>query len=208
MAMAHAHHAAFFYGTLMAPPVLHRVLWASPTPPTPAHATQLRIRPAVLHAHQRHRVRHADYPALVPASPSASVRGTLVEGLSDADLWRLDVFEGHEYARTRVDVRLLRDADADADADGPPITADTYVWVAGRERLEAQEWDFVHFVQDKMQAWVGDHEPAADQGFRDVDDAVAALRDPTGGRGVHGDIARQLTAGAAPREDKLLESAL
>lgn len=41
----------------------------------------------------------------------------------------------------------------------------------------------------------------------DVDDAVKALSDPTGGRGVNGNITKQLEAGGN-EEEKVLESAV
>lgn len=92
-------HTAFFYGTLMAPQVLSRVT---------GHSTStLTIRPAILPDYRRHRVREADYPALLPQAGS-SVRGTLVDGLSAGDLRRLDVFEGSEYDRIRTKARLLQ----------------------------------------------------------------------------------------------------
>ncbi|KAF1918652.1 AIG2-like family-domain-containing protein [Ampelomyces quisqualis] len=201
-------HTAFFYGTLMAPQVLHRVIWGSQTPPTPVHATLLRIRPAILHAHQRRKVKHADYPAILPnpSSPS-SVRGTLVQGLMDGDLWRLDLFEGSEYERQKVKVRVLQQdmgkgndgegmgdvqhSEAD-NVEGEEVDAQTYIWIAGAHRLEAEEWDFAEFVRDKMKRWVGGEAVKTDEGFQDVDDAVAALGDLTGGRGINGGISRQL----------------
>ena len=162
-------HTAFFYGTLMAPPVLHRVIWGSQTPPTAAHASLLSIRPAILHAHQRRKVRHADYPAIVPSSPESEVRGTLVEGLTDGDIWRLDIFEGDEYERRDVRVRVLeakgRAGDSEhTDVLGEEVQAQTYIWTAGEGRLETEEWDFDHFVKEKMSRWVG--REAADEGFQ------------------------------------------
>lgn len=161
----------------MAPPVLHRVIWGSQTPPTPAHASLLRIRPAILHAHRRHKVKHADYPAIQPADASSSVRGTLVDGLTDGDLWRLDIFEGSEYKRRKVNVRLLQQSQEggeqgmgdleqkEADnVEGEEIEAETYIWTAGTPRLEPEEWDFSEFVRDKMKRWVG--REAADEGFK------------------------------------------
>ncbi|EUC46742.1 hypothetical protein COCMIDRAFT_35609 [Bipolaris oryzae ATCC 44560] len=215
-------HTAFFYGTLMAPPVLHRVIWGSPTPPTPAHASLLHIRPAILHAHQRRKVKGADYPGVVPVTATASVRGTLVQGLTDGDIWRLDVFEGSEYVRRKVGVRVLlpsrkvegggekeeeggmgdlaqREED---NVEGEEVEAETYFWVAGEHRLEGEEWDFTEFVREKMGRWVGGVE------LEDVDNAVAAAQgDPTGGRGANGDITRQLNQESrASRE--ILESAV
>lgn len=162
-------HTAFFYGTLMAPPILHRVIWGSPHPPTPAHASLLSIRPAILHAHQRRKVRGADYPAVVPAAAGDEVRGTLVSGLTDGDLWRLDIFEGGDYERRGVGVRVLegkrRVGDPQlGDVEGEEVQAQTYIWTAGDGKLETEEWDFEHFVREKMGAWVGGD--AADDGFQ------------------------------------------
>lgn len=180
-------HTAFFYGTLMAPQVLHRVIWGSQTPPTPAHASLLHIRPAILHAHQRHKVKNADYPAILPtkATSNASVRGTLVEGLTDGDMWRLDIFEGSEYARRKVKVHVLQTGAKKGDeaehamrddhlsqrelrdnGEGEPVEAETYVWTAGAHRLEAEEWDFAEFVRDKMKRWVGGEAAETDDGFQ------------------------------------------
>ncbi|KAJ4377296.1 hypothetical protein N0V83_000120 [Neocucurbitaria cava] len=228
-------HTAFFYGTLMAPPVLHRVIWGASSPPTPAHASLLRIRPAILHAHQRHKVKHADYPAVLPSeSPSSTVRGTLVEGLTDGDIWRLDIFEGSEYERKKVNVRVLRGRGHNGDAGGEQqqattdelvhgqgeeekevevVEAETYIWTAGAHRLEAAEWDFAEFTREKMKRWVGAEAAETDEGFQEVDDAVAALQqqeqnqNPTGGRGANGVISQQLKQGGKA-EDTILESAV
>ena len=172
-------HTAFFYGTLMAPPVLHRVIWGSQTPPTPAHASLLHIRPAVLHAHRRHKVKHADYPAILPVDARSLVRGTLVEGLTDGDIWRLDIFEGSEYERRKVKARVLQqkghgEAEGMGDlsqreednVEGQEIEAETYVWIAGAHRLESDEWDFAEFVRDKMKRWVGREAAETDEGFQ------------------------------------------
>jgi gamma-glutamylcyclotransferase (GGCT)/AIG2-like uncharacterized protein YtfP len=164
-------HTAFFYGTLMAPQVLHRVIWGSQTPPTPAHASMLRIRPAILHAHQRHKVKHADYPAILPTSSSSTVRGTLVQGLTDGDIWRLDIFEGSEYDRRKVCVKVLQgngdfEQKEEENVEGEEVEAETYIWIAGADRLEAQEWDFSEFVRDKMKRWVGKEGAQADEGFQ------------------------------------------
>ncbi|KAF2497141.1 hypothetical protein BU16DRAFT_526166 [Lophium mytilinum] len=207
-------HTAFFYGTLMAPAVLHRVIHGTATP-TPFQRSLLTIRPALLPRFQRHKVRAADYPAILPANSTTSVRGTLVTGLNDGDIWRLDIFEGHEYARRKVVVRVLESegegigavgADGEVKAEnevteGEEVQAEVYVWVAGKERLEPQEWDFGEFVREKMGRWVG---TGAEGEYAEVDDAVAA-QDPTGGRGANGSITRSLEEGKAK---ELVESAV
>jgi hypothetical protein len=109
------------------------------------------------------------------ASSSArmSVLGILVSGLTDGDVHRLDLFEGGEYARENVTVRKLRDSHggsgesgmesqwsnvlgAACQADGgEEVSAVTYVWISGVDRLEEAEWDFESFKKDKLQWWAG-----------------------------------------------------
>lgn len=152
-------HTAFFYGTLMAPKVLSRVCYGPNVPlNTTKHGT-LNIRPALLQDYRRHRVLHADYPAIVPRDGS-TVRGTLVSGLTDGDLWRLDIFEGDEYKREKVKVRELTyegdiTVEPTKDQLGKTVDAETYVWINPHTDLEDTEWDFEEFVREKMWAWVG-----------------------------------------------------
>jgi len=172
----------------MAPQVLHNVIHGSSNP-EPWQKAMLSFQPAILHGYRRHRVQGADYPGIVPvtenevnnpassASSSArtSVLGTLVSGLTDGDVYRLDLFEGGEYARRNVIVRKLHNSDgisggsgvdesqlsdvldaARADADeGEEVSAVTYVWISGEDRLEEAEWDFETFKKDKMKWWAG-----------------------------------------------------
>ncbi|KAJ5099661.1 hypothetical protein N7532_006662 [Penicillium argentinense] len=171
-------HALFFYGTLMAPQILHRVIHGR-TDPEPWQKGLLRFRPAILHGYRRHRVRHAEYPGIVPAKPSnapsggsapisTSVLGTLVSGLTDGDIYRLDLFEGEEYSKEQVTVRTLREGDngqgklqdilssagEDSDGKGEEVVAVTYVFTLGEEHLE-EEWDFETFKRDKLARWIG-----------------------------------------------------
>ncbi|KAI9828410.1 MAG: hypothetical protein M1832_002838 [Thelocarpon impressellum] len=203
-----AEGCAFFYGTLMAPQVLHRVIYGSPKP-EPWQAELLEIWPAILHDHRRHKVRGCDYPGIIPcqAHERSSVRGTYVTGLTEGDIARLDLFEGAEYERVAVKVRLLTrvgdeagtgNVESEAEAD-----AETYVWIAGEHELEEGEWDFGEFRREKMGRWIG-----VDQGFADVDNAaenVEWLRaaDPTRGRGLDGDITSQLNDGSEAKEEVL-----
>lgn len=172
-------HTAFFYGTLMAPPVLHRVIWGDTQPPEVQKAL-LKIRPAILHRFQRHKVKHADYPAIIPSKVTASVRGTLVTGLTDGDIWRLDIFEGPEYERQKVKVRVLeakRETDTsigigdvkqpeEENIEGEETEAEVYVFIAEEHKLEPEEWDFGEFVREKMSRWVGREATETDEGFQ------------------------------------------
>ena len=103
-------NTAFFYGTLMAPGVLHRVIYGTqnPSPVDYPAMRHLKIRPAVLEGYRRHKVLLAEYPAIMPEE-GGRVRGTLVEGLTSGDIWRLDLFEGCQYQREWVRVKPLDD---------------------------------------------------------------------------------------------------
>ncbi|CAG7964096.1 unnamed protein product [Penicillium nalgiovense] len=184
-------HVLFFYGTLMVPQILHRVIHGQ-ADPEPWQKAMLRFQPAILHGYRQHRVENADYPGIVavpetqpetesPApktSAGTSVIGTLVSGLTDGDVYRLDRFEGSEYEKRRVTVRVLREkqggehshagegvtaesqlremlnAGAESAGEGE-VSAVTYVYTAGRDMLEDAEWDFGSFKRDKLAWWVG-----------------------------------------------------
>lgn len=143
----------------MVPQILYRVCYGT-SYPTSFQASLLTISPAILPAYTRHRVRYSDYPAIVPSSPDSTVRGTYVRGLTDGDLWRLDTFEGPQYARRKVTVRLLSEAAEDSGDDqgtegGEEFEAETYVWIEKKEGLEEGEWDFADFTKNKLGMWIG-----------------------------------------------------
>ena len=92
------------------------------------------------------------------------MRGTLVQGLTEGDLWRLDIFEGGQYTRERVRVSLLQrtsDEEGKDGVEGGEVEAETYVWADDRQDLEEGEWDFAEFHREKMQRWIGTNEEYA-----------------------------------------------
>lgn len=141
--------------------VLYRVCYgdekADKDPVLGLLAANLTIQPATLHDYCRHRVLDVDYPAIVPQK-GHTVRGTYVTGLTDADIWRLDHFEGPEYERRGVQVQVLKDdGGVEAGDDEQLVFADaeTYVYTADEETLEKREWDFEEFRREKIHRWVG-----------------------------------------------------
>jgi hypothetical protein len=149
----------------MVPEVLYRVCYGTPRP-TPFQASLLTFKPAILSGYVRRKVRFTDYPGITPAAASASVRGTYVHGLTDGDIWRLGIFEGSQYERRKLRVRLLIDDVRESHVkgkgsiigtyvEGEELEADTYVFTAGEERLEEGEWDFVEFKRSKLARWTG-----------------------------------------------------
>jgi hypothetical protein len=136
----------------MAREILFRVIYGDgqvQRDPAKAHlASLLTIRPAILYDHCRHRVKYADYPGVVPQD-GHTVRGTYVTGLTDGDIARLDVFEGFEYTRQFVQVKV------DGLGDGEEVQAETYMYTAGESNLEKKEWDYEEFRKEKMHRWTG-----------------------------------------------------
>jgi hypothetical protein len=170
MTTSSENNTAFFYGTLMAPRVLSRVCFGPNLPnSTTSRLSLLTFSSALLPGYRRHRVVGADYPGIIE-NANSEVRGTLVTGLTDGDLWRLDTFEGDEYVRRKVKVNVLKQEAnkelAKKDAVLPPPAVDspnmgdnkvealTYVWIGGFGSLEPAEWDFDEFVREKMWRWV------------------------------------------------------
>ncbi|KAI9738158.1 MAG: hypothetical protein M1818_005587 [Claussenomyces sp. TS43310] len=173
----------------MAPNVLARVLNGDSSIPTP----YLQIIPARLHDHCRYKVAHADYPGVVPRQ-GETVRGVYVAGLTSYNMKNLDIFEGEQYVRRRVKVKLLTvegNIKGEGHVEGEQVGADTYIFVAGEELLEDTEWNFEEFVNEKMYRWADtSHE------YADLDNAIDSEdesgHDPTGGRGVRGDMDNKL----------------
>lgn len=75
-------------------------------------------------------------------------------------MWRLDIFEGDEYARRKVNVRPIEEAgertgEPSEEQLGAEVECETYVWIAPRRELEDREWDFDEFVREKIGRWIG-----------------------------------------------------
>lgn len=168
----------------MAPQILNRVI--DRTTSTQQH--QLDVKPAFLLGYQRRRIKNADYPGLIPSSSpdtsTSSVLGTVVSNLTRADVFHLDRFEGSEYVKKPVKVRILNEPTSvggrrensvakpggehlrdilDAASVGEKgegqeeeeVDALAYVFIAGEEELEEREWDFEAFKREKLPIWLG-----------------------------------------------------
>lgn len=172
-------HSAFFYGTLLHPAVLRRVIGH--------HGQDLTICPALLLEHTRHQVKFADYPGVIPYSRAREllgkdlepeerlVRGTIVSGLCDQDIDLLDSFEGDEYTRETISVHPLAPFISLTDSEKPdstvvpthapplppldtlpePITVQIYIWSQPLSRLTADLWDYDEFIEKNAWKWVG-----------------------------------------------------
>lgn len=107
--------------------------------------------PAVLHGYCRHKVKGADYPAIV-AEENQTVRGVFVTGLTEANMEKLDIFEGDEYDRKYVKVKLL-EKNGGKEVEGEEKEVAAYVFI-NPEAVEKGEWDYEHFRDEKMAHWI------------------------------------------------------
>lgn len=85
----------FCYGTLCAPNTIRAVIGRVPA-----------ARLAVLPNYACYRVSGKPYPGVV-ADQSSSTEGLLYSGLTDAELKKLDVYEGGEYLRQRQNITIF-----------------------------------------------------------------------------------------------------
>ncbi|KAL1970793.1 hypothetical protein VTN77DRAFT_2627 [Rasamsonia byssochlamydoides] len=180
-------HTLFFYGTLMAPQILHRVIHGHSNP-EPWQKALLTVKPAILHGYRRHRVRGADYPGIIPVTAKTSsdgstqgttpegssnmdhsVLGTLVTGLTDGDIYRLDCFEGSDYEKRKVKVRVLRSAVGGNDDDDKNPTSSDPTTNNDRsiqdvlDEARAQLADEGEEVEAMTYVWIGGEEALEDR---------------------------------------------
>lgn len=141
----------------MAQEVLYNVIFGTSTV-SRYNVQTVTQKPAILHNHKRSRVKYADYPGVIPQKGHA-VRGTYVTGLTDGDIYRLDMFEGSQYELKAVRVRLLEsegdEATGEGNVEGEEVETQTYIWTDSLERLEDKEWDYAAFRSEKLALWSG-----------------------------------------------------
>ncbi|OCH86994.1 hypothetical protein OBBRIDRAFT_796617 [Obba rivulosa] len=186
-------HTAFFYGTLLHPKILQSVI--------KHQGNELRICPALVLDHTRHQIKETDYPGMLPYKKSRklfpkelkardrTVRGTLVKGLTDADMALLDQFEGNEYKLEKIPVHplgslkpLSSSSDADIPLEPPPlppldelppsVEAQTYIWAGDLRDLRPDLWEYADFVRENAWKWITDVNPVAAEHQREVNGVI------------------------------------
>jgi len=116
----------FTYGTLMVREIWCRVV-----------KDGYRSASGIISGYARFTVAGERYPGLVE-SPSGSLAGVVYFDVNDADVARLDHFEGEEYERTEVFVEL---------AEGQKIACQTYLFKHEfRHRLTDNVWSLDEFL--------------------------------------------------------------
>lgn len=124
----------------MVPDVFHTVCYGTSDVPE-AIAKLHTFTPAILHGFCRRRVQYADYPGIIE-DKDHQVFGSFATGLTKANMGKLDYFEGGQYERRTVKVKLLEkvgDLKGEGNVEGAEKTAEVYVFKNKRD-LEEEEW--------------------------------------------------------------------
>lgn len=109
----------FTYGSLMFPQIWQRVVRGS-----------YRRAPAIAHDYIRLTLAADTYPGMV-ARAGAQIEGVLYFDVDAQDVAALDAFEGCEYERAEIAVKMPA---------GEIVIAGTYIFLA-RQRLSAVSWE-------------------------------------------------------------------
>ncbi|KAK9478558.1 hypothetical protein V1514DRAFT_330999 [Lipomyces japonicus] len=126
----------------MSPQVVSRVLYGKSQV---SDQTLPRFQHATLHGYSRSKINNVAYPAVIKDSKS-SVKGMLVTGISDAELAKLDEFEGDEYERRAVEVIT--------DEGKKRLHTNCYIWIDDIDRLTGTDWNFDEFMGNKFNTWI------------------------------------------------------
>jgi hypothetical protein len=138
----------------MAPEVFFTVCYNMARPPA-SLANEHSFKAAMLDDYSRRRVSGEDYPGIMPEQAHC-VRGTLATGLTETNLYRLDYFEGSEYERITVKVKILKSEILSEGKTENEVEqeVDAFVYIfKNPARLEEREWDYDEFRRDKLRKW-------------------------------------------------------
>ncbi|KAG0341726.1 hypothetical protein BG004_005932 [Podila humilis] len=155
-------HPCFFYGSLMAPAILGRI--TQPGPTTTLHRVK-----AVIEGYVRHPYHNEPYPGMISSEDKTkTVEGILVFGHNAIEVSRLDRFEGSEYTRELLPVKILGSVPAsfipgNSHLDnkllsleaGAIVLSNVYLFTAPARKLDqTREWDYEKFKNEQMIQWM------------------------------------------------------
>ncbi|KAF9900066.1 hypothetical protein EC991_007951 [Linnemannia zychae] len=148
----------FFYGSLMNEKVLNAV-----TRPGPDSNSRFAVK-ATIQGYTRFTYHNQPYPGMIPSTnPLEIVEGLLVFGHTPLELHRLDQFEGSEYPRSTIPVKLLSSVPSLYTIDGreegyqenETIDAFVYLFTGPLKHLDLQRpWDYEQFKRDHVKDWM------------------------------------------------------
>ncbi|POO03878.1 Gamma-glutamylcyclotransferase, AIG2-like [Trema orientale] len=120
-------HNVFVYGSLMADDVVRVLLKRVPLSSL-----------AFLNGFHRYSIKGRVYPAILPVE-NKKVSGRVLTGITEPELYILDMFEDEEYERRIVEVSLVDSSER--------LLAHTYVWSNKDDPNLYGEWDFEEWKQ-------------------------------------------------------------
>jgi gamma-glutamylcyclotransferase (GGCT)/AIG2-like uncharacterized protein YtfP len=124
----------FVYGTLLFKPVMEMVV-----------KQNFKSRPACLYNYTRNCIKGRIYPGIVEQRHS-KVDGLIYYGVTQTAIQRLDYFEGIEYQRKTLQVKVI---------SGELIFADTYVVSSEHiNDVEEKHWDADDFQRKYMSEYI------------------------------------------------------
>ncbi|KAG0284342.1 hypothetical protein BGZ96_011277 [Linnemannia gamsii] len=148
----------FFYGSLMNEKVLNAV-----TRPGPDSNTLFAIK-ATVQGYTRFTYHNQPYPGMVLSKdPTETVEGLLVFGHTAQELYRLDQFEGPEYPRSTLPVRLSASVPSSYTlngrvkgyGEGETVNAYVYLFTGPMEHLDQNRpWDYEKFKKEHVDDWM------------------------------------------------------
>ncbi|KAF9141139.1 hypothetical protein BG015_001379 [Linnemannia schmuckeri] len=150
-------HPCFFYGSLMSTRVLNSVT-------RPGPEANLYTVPAAIRGYVRYSYHNEPYPGMIATKEEGCiVEGLLVFGHSLMDRFRLDQFEGSEYTREILSVKVLAPVPGDFNvmngkkplAAGDVIQSYVYVFTGPHAHLDqSRPWDYEAFKRDHLELWM------------------------------------------------------
>ena len=125
----------FCYGSLMYPEVWHLVVEG-----------RYQQQQAKIFGYQRKKIKNEEYPGLITTRQEDSVQGIIYFNVSAQDLERLDIFEGNQYIRIKVNCLLSNNS-----------YLETHTYIINpqyRMVVENEDWDQEEFEQNGLKVFL------------------------------------------------------
>ncbi|KAG0376361.1 hypothetical protein BGX24_007854 [Mortierella sp. AD032] len=150
-------YPCFFYGSLMSTRVLNSVT-------RPGPEANLFSVPATIQGYVRYPYHNEPYPGMIASEDTTqAVEGLLVFGHTLMDRFRLDQFEGSEYTREILPVKLhspvpaafnIMDGKKPLQA-GDVVQCYVYVFTGPHAHLDqSRPWDYEAFRREHLDVWM------------------------------------------------------
>ncbi|AFZ35810.1 AIG2 family protein [Stanieria cyanosphaera PCC 7437] len=125
----------FCYGSLMYPEVWHLIV-----------KDKYQQQQAKVFGYRRKKIKNEEYPGLIASKQEDSIQGTVYFNVSTQDLKRLDLFEGNQYIRVKVNCILCNES---------YIESYTYIINPHDQTIvEKEDWNQEEFEQNGLKQFL------------------------------------------------------